>query len=801
MKRSRRTGAGRKRLSAAEEPQQPEEELETLEPVDDAEDLETLDEWDAVPEADPRIRAELTAGSDTVQVTLTAGEDIPKDEFAAAVGASLGALAAEHAKALRWQDVTVEFAGDALIPSAAKAACAAALEGFKPALVVVQRGMGDERVHEAVRPTLDVTFDTTNDGLEIVVDAGGIESIDVEDLFAAAIRARATELTEHDVILKLHGAVADKSLAVLCETIAGTKASKLTLVADGSDPRLVFDRELDRMIQIRGASVDGFDTEVEIIGTDAARVQAGCELVLAAKREDVANKRVLVKAGDDGVAAAVVRSLKASGASAIAAGIGDKSPELHWPGVLSEHVAKDGELHVELRLDDRDRPAVVRAIARELAELGGALHGRTVVVDWADDGQLDDELERALVHDGLLQHGVTRVAYVFGGTDREPVAPAPMRFEAKGDDRVDWHFDTEAGKPAEILRYMDRRLSGEARKLADRDVRVVAEGQGAISRTLKQHLVDFAQAASAKVLRLDDHGEVELLYPTPVVIDAASGSDALLRVQVPGLGEDELCAFVREAVEGADALGASTTVHVDICEHESAVVATLVDVGVGRVARAVDPVVILHPRLVHGDESDGEQRVISMQPAEDGEHTLRQVENELPQALAARGCDAAEVLLRWPDVRPPYPGAVSRAVEILVHAGASTVKIDNGRRMRTAHPEQAPEFVSVLGRRDSGEPPMILLGVDATDGEACIPGVETALGALGDLDGRRVLVVFSREDHEVPAAADDPVRQRVEELLEPRAAAVLIQRERGFEVTHSKLEGLAVGAAFADPRG
>ncbi len=99
-----------------------------------------------------------------------------------------------------------------------------------------------------------------------------------------------------------------------------------------------------------------------------------------------------------------------------------------------------------------------------------------------------------------------------------------------------------------------------------------------------------------------------------------------------------------------------------------------------------------------------------------------------------------------------------------------------------------------------------MLGIRASEsGED--PAVATALAEIGEqLEGRRVLLVFRDGNRELDAQIEHPAVRAVCARLAPVAAAVLLFRMKQgavaahFEVVHSTLDELAVGARMRDPR-
>ena len=119
--------------------------------------------------------------------------------------------------------------------------------------------------------------------------------------------------------------------------------------------------------------------------------------------------------------------------------------------------------------------------------------------------------------------------------------------------------------------------------------------------------------------------------------------------------------------------------------------------------------------------------------------------------------------------------------------------------------------MEVLGRKDDGSPPMILLGIDEGIG---LPGGAAAhrqkvLHELcklqGALMGRRVLLVERDQGADRGFAEGIGLAGAVVDLVRPWAAAVLVHRTATrrfpshFKVLASSTPGLSAGAHVRDP--
>ena len=119
-----------------------------------------------------------------------------------------------------------------------------------------------------------------------------------------------------------------------------------------------------------------------------------------------------------------------------------------------------------------------------------------------------------------------------------------------------------------------------------------------------------------------------------------------------------------------------------------------------------------------------------------------------------------------------------------------------------------PDYVTLLGRKDDPAAPLLLLGIDAGAGDEHVARVLAKLETIvGQVDGRRVLLVLRRDDADLVANVADPLIVAVRAVIDPRAAATLLFRGRDpqlqrpcFVAVHSRVPGMSVGTRFADPR-
>jgi hypothetical protein len=217
----------------------------------------------------------------------------------------------------------------------------------------------------------------------------------------------------------------------------------------------------------------------------------------------------------------------------------------------------------------------------------------------------------------------------------------------------------------------------------------------------------------------------------------------------------------------------------------------------------------VHPSLFGPLAVDGNQLTMTACPGSDEEVVRAQIAHEVPILLADCADIAAhDVTLSWPDGRKTDP-LVHATLTAIQAAGPGRVLLGGKGRARQVFPEVVIDYVSVLGRRDTEESPLILVGIDVCpeddDADAHRAKVLEKLGLL-DLDGRRVLLVGRDEGHDVAIDPADDLFGAVCTATQERAAATLVfrgtdrHRRPHFEVQGSKLDALPVGTRVGDPR-
>ncbi|MBL9078469.1 MAG: hypothetical protein JNL08_13250 [Planctomycetes bacterium] len=826
-------------------------DLPTLEPV--ADDLPVLEPLEAADDGPVRVDAKAVEANFHVTLTVTIAA-MPKEQVADAVVAPLRRAA--QAEGVRHKRVLVRFTGDAIVGSAAKTRVAELMRELKPLVAVVRRGYGDETVFEGALPTVDVNVRSEGDTVHVDVATGATEACDLTTALTKHL-PRIAASRGKGYVFAFRGAAAgtdvhDQIAAVLHD------AGAVRATVDG---KLLFDRELTDRITVAPAGRD------VVVGIDPA-ADDGTTLwalasVLPLHAGAIGGKSVTVRPArplSAAVVAACVESCRHAGATRVvlAAADGDR---IVWPPLLER---TDGAA-VTLRVDagGRERAALLAAFRHEAAAHRGATDGRDVVVDWPAGTTVDGELETFCRDElGALLRPKT-LACTVAGAQREPMLPDPASLTTSGD-QLTLRLDTEAGKPVELQRAVDRRLASLRDRFRGASVRVQVAGAAPVSRTLLKALYDGIAAAGARRLEVDDHGTVDVLLP-PFLNVTKVGDEIRIEAAADARGADQVTRALQREL-AADAIPAGATVVVQPSPAAEAIVATAIARGAGKVVLGGPAPVVVHPPLFGKPEKTGLSRRLPVTPGGDAAMVERQVERELPTVLASLGgMMTATIHVDWPGAEATSP-AVVRLVQGLVGKKAAKVLLDAGGKPVQLHPPlpgaapiapvvvpppapapvaapvapspaapvapsapaasvpaaddlptlepEVPEpsapagpLVTLLGQKDTATPPLRLVGVEVGTDAAHLQRVEAELQALRPrLEGTAVLLVLRRAGADVPVRREDELVAALRRHCAGVAAATLVFRGPDaagrpfFQVTHSAVAGLAAGAAIADPR-
>lgn len=794
------------------------EDLPELEPL--AEDLPALEPiGDGAAAGGPVVVTGSEGGAEGFDAVLTIEvAAMDKQAVAAAVAAPL--QRAVVAAPLRHRRVLVRFTGEAMIGSAVKELVASTLKPHAPLLAVVRRGFGDERVLEGRMPQVVAEVREHDGRIEVAVQTGELEAVDLPLALAPHLAAITARARDRMVVFAFDGkARPDATLrAQLAQALRDAGARRAAI-----GERVLFDRDLEERVRCR---VDGDVATITIApAEDEATTVDALSLVLPEHAGACKGRVVRIELARPADAARdfAVAFAQKHGATRIEAGaLGQLA--VVWPPLLT--LAGGGEPVLRLSPHGRDRAAMLQALQAEAPAHAAATRGRAMVLDWPAGVPFDGEAESALQQlVAVLQPRA--LACTFGGEHREPFVPPPLLFDQQGG-TCTVRIDSEAGKPVELQRAVERRLPAWASGLRGRAVRVQVAGAVALSRTLLRSVVVAVQAAGPARLEVEEGGAVDVLSPPMTAITRAG---EVVRIAADAGGRDaaqQQKALQREL--DAAVLPAGATIVVAPSPVADAVIAACIARGAARVTLDGPTPVPVHPPLLAAPERKGLQARIVVRPGGDEVVVLGQLDRELATWAAGLGAIVgAAVTVVWPGAAPGAP-AVARLVQTLAGRRPGKVLLDAGAGApvqvypptaaapapaTAAGPAAAPAAASapgagllaLLGRRDDAVPPMIVLGVQVGTDPSHLAAVEAELqGHLPRLRGRSVLVVPRSGDRDVPVRKADALVDLLRRVVPATAAATLVfrgpdaQGRPHFQVLQSTLRALPVGAVFADPR-
>lgn len=812
-------------------------ELPELEPIDDAELplLEPIeDAAAAAPVAAGPVKATCgPAGESGFDLAITVEvAAMDKKAVADAVQGPLQRAVDQAAAQLRFQRVLVRFTGEAMVGSAIKELVAGILKPKKPLKVTVRRGFGDELVFEGALPKLGV--DTQSDGAttKVTFATAELEAADLPPLLAPELAKLAAGAKGRKFVFTFQGGA--KPDAALRDTIGKALEGAGALRAAIGE-RVLFDRELADRVKV--AAAGGGIVVTVTPASDALVTQEALHMVLPAQAAQLAGKSVRVHFVSEiqpAERALCLDLVRKAGPQRLEVGDGKAEAEVVWPKLLELVPGNENVLRVQT--NGRSRGALLAAFRSEVGEHAGALKGKAVVVDWPAGFAVDAAVETALA-EGL--GGAKAVVCTVGGEQREPFLPAPVAVGGDGELRT-VRLDTDAGKPAELTRAIERRLPAVAGSLRGKTVRVQIAGSAAPSRTLLRTLCGAIESAGCTRLELEDRGTIDVLMPPLLTI--SKGQDGV-RIAAVAAGRDpgQLVQALQRELDAAElAKGASFTLGQSTITE--ALVTALVARGAGRVLLDGNVPVQVHPPLFAAPERKGERLTLRAAPVADAAITGKMLERELPGVLAAqKDLEKAVVVLVWAGASEPLAGPVATAVGKLVERKVREVQIDagNGKPFQvhppvpvlelepetapaapatavapaaTPRPASAPaaaggELLSVLGRLDEAVPPMLLLGVEAGSDDAHVAAVQQQLqDHLVRFSGRCVMLILRSQGQDVPVRRPEPLVAMLGQVVASTAAATLVfrgpdaQGRPHFQVLHSTLRALPRGATFGDPR-
>jgi hypothetical protein len=814
------------------------EDLPTLEPV--ADELPTLE---AVADDLPILEAaaDEAAAAGPVHVAALGGEggfdvvlqvdvaDMDKKAVADAVKAPFAAACQRAAATLRHRKVLVRFGGEALIGSAVKELVAAALAPHKPLLAVVQRGMGDETVAQGKLPEVDCMA-SERDGVVLAeVATGEIEAADLAVALRPHLAAVQASAGGKRVRFVFTGK-ARPDAALRGELAAALQAAGALAAAIGE--RVLFDKDLSGRVRV-AASGERTTIDVQCAADDETTLEA-LELALP---EHVALCREKVVRFDLSAPAPAPRARCLEWAREHGAARVDFGDEVAWPPLVA--LVAGAEPTLRLQPNGRTRAQTLAALVAEAPAYAAACAGKPMVLDWPAGFALDVDAGKALCElTGAL--APRTLACTFGGELREPFVPDPCAF-GLADGTTTLTLDSEAGKPAELQRAIDRRLPGKVKDLRGKAVRVQVGGAAALSRTLLRGVCSALEQAGVARLELADGDAIDVLAPPLLAIEKRpDGVHVAARVE--GRDAAQVQRAIGRELEAAG-VGAGAAVFVGASPAADAIVAAVLAKGAARVVLAGPPPVQVHPPLLGAAEKKGAAVRFSVTPAGDAAWQGRMLDRELPKFAAALPALAGvTATIAWPGGDPASPH-VARLAEACIGKQAAKVLLDasSGDAVQL-HPKPAaalasapdheaavatapagaagavadaaaagaapsPPTLQLLGRRDDVAPPLVVVGVPAGADPAHLAAVEVELRQhLPRFQGRAVLLVLRADGRDVPVRTVDPLVDLLRRTVPTTAAATLVFRgpdaagRAHFETVHSRLPALPTGATFADPR-
>ncbi len=822
------------------------DDLSVLQPVD-GEDLPVLEAVEAEePETGP-IKVQC-APADEAAFDSVLTFDVPamdKKAVAEAIAGPLQRAMTRHKAMLRYKKVLVRFTGEGIVGSAVRDQVGTALAAQKVLLGMVRRGFGDETVATGALPTVTMTRADADRTTTLTVATGDVAAEDLALVLAPHLADAAKGAKGKRYVWQFQGGA--KPDAALRDAI-GKALQDAGAASAAIGARVLFDRELlDRVkVTVAGdtATVEIDPAEESAVTLDAlSAVLPGAAPQFAGKVVRLRGKRAL-RADEQRLALDLCgrgapQRIEAVGAAGKA--------EVLWPPVVA--CVAGPEMVLRVNANGRDPAATIAAFANELPGHVVPCKGKAVVVDWpagtAVTGAVEDAVREAIK---VLQPKA--LAATVAGEQREPFWPEPLAF-AKADGKVTLGIDTDVARPPDLARGIERKLAAVRAELRGAAVRVALKGQSAPSRSLLRTVCSAIEAAGAMQLEIEDHGTVDVLLP-PMLTITKTGADGVRIAAVAGPRNEAQQALALKRELDVAGLPENAVVTVLPSAASEAVVAAAIARGAARVAIDGPAPVQVHPPLLGKPQKKGTNVRLAVQPGGDAAMVGRQLDRELPAAIAGAGLLAnASVTIEWPGAAADSP-PVAAIVAAFADKKAARVLLENGQdKPLQLHPKPTPPTVvpfakpeapaaapaaaapvaaaaakapvapagpaaeltggpsvlSILARKDEGVPPVLVLGVEAGADEAHLARVAAQLQQhLPKFRGRCVMLVLRRDGQDVPVRREEPLVATLRQLVPTTAAATLVfrgpdaQGRPHFQVIASSLRAMPVGAVFGDPR-
>lgn len=834
-----------------------EADLPTLEPVE--EDLPTLESVDEVEAAAPGVDdgpvKVATSASDEAAFDLVLTVDVPamdKKAVTDAVTAPIARAAKAADARIRHKRVLVRFTGEAVIGSAVKQLVVATLEPHKPLKATVRRGFGDEAVLEGALPKVQVVSSEQGGATRVEVATAGLDPRDLPMAFQSHLDSLVASAKGRRFVLQFTGAAKPDS-ALRTKIADALQAAGALRAAIGE--RVLFDREMADRVRVTSAN-DVVTIDVKPADDEVATVDAISTIVPqhAASMQGKLVRLRFAQPGRSSEIAACVDAGRKGGPARIELA-GPSGAEILWPKLLT--ATQGAELALRVVPNGRDRTTVLAAFRRECSEHAAAARNGAVVVDWPAGFALDAEVEDA-VQDAARALAPKSLVCTVAGEHREPFFPEVVALVAEGAGHT-LRIRSDAGKPVEVQRAIDRRLATAATAMRGKAVRVHVTGGVALSRTLLKSVCAAIEAAGASRLEVEDGATIDVLVPPMLRVTKGAANELRIAADAGGRDAAQQALALKREMENA-----GVTAGIAVLVAEGPLAESIVGAAIARSAGSVvldGPAPIqVHPPLFGAPEKKGAAVRLVVNPGGDAAMVARQVDRELQGALGKLGVlGTAGVTVVWPGATPDHEG-FARVLKGLLAKKAAKVFLDSGDgKVVQVHPATvspfappppppvsprkvapqgaapvaaiaplapdapvpaeaaapAPAFVpdgisrlSLIARKDDAMPPMVLLGVADGADASHVAAVEYELTEqLPRLRGRCVLFVLRAGDQDVPVRRDGPLVAALRRVAAKAAAATLVFRgpdakdRPHFQVLHSTVRAYPPGAAFADPRG
>jgi len=112
-------------------------------------------------------------------------------------------------------------------------------------------------------------------------------------------------------------------------------------------------------------------------------------------------------------------------------------------------------------------------------------------------------------------------------------------------------IDTDAGRPAELVRAVERCVPRFGDRLGDRSVRVQIVGSAPASRTLLHSVLEMIAEAGPSRLEVEDHGPIDVIWPPMLIVSRSGEREARIEVDLGGRDEAQQELALKREFDGA----------------------------------------------------------------------------------------------------------------------------------------------------------------------------------------------------------------------------------------------------------